>query len=377
MYEKIKSREDDQVKAVAEDISRRIEDVQKTLEHSYLVIIHSAGQRNLHNLNAIKNAEDAAAKEAIADEIMADWAVVEEITEDFPEEDKEEFKRAKTYTEDQIKDAIGQDRFDNLGQNKPYSREELKVLERIIQLKYTDFKTEKELKTEISDIRIKINGLNGLSKEDTIRELTKLLDQAEIALLAKLKNKDLQLSRTKGIHFDFNKKLKLYERVALPVTGKQIADDSMIMKFRRGLASLMDLLLGSADTPMTPAGEAFANFGAMVHNIYAKTLNKTAKVVGKALKGREGEMKADAISRMFIPGPAVLDIKKEAAFEEASAPGVSPQMPGSIGSMGPITPPTATTLGSGDNFNPMKKIKKKKKATHILEFSDFLKQNKL
>jgi hypothetical protein len=35
--------------------------------------------------------------------------------------------------------------------------------------------------------------------------------------------------------------------------------------------------------------------------------------------------------------------------------------------MGPITPPTQTTLGSGDDFNPKKKKKR------IMEFSEFLK----
>lgn len=380
MYDKLKAREDAQVKQVAEDISRKIEDVQRSLENSYLIIITGAGKANQINLDKIQKAETVEDKEEIAEEIIGDWVVVDEIIEDFPEEDKVEFERAKRYTEDKVKEEIGEDRFRTMsGQSSGFTREEATVLRRILELNIGNFQTEKELETELHNIDIKLNGLKGQTKlrkashPDTIKYLEDLLTQAKLALREKVRSKSIQVDKTKGIHFDFNKKLRLYERVALPVTGKQIADDSRIMKLRRGLSSLMDLLFGPDNSPMTPAGQAFANFGELIHNIYAKTLNKTAKVIGKALKGREGEMKGDAISRMFIPGPAVLDVKKEAAFEEAGAPGVSPQVPGSIGSMGPITPPTATTLGSGDNFSPMKK--KKKKSTHILEFSDFLKQN--
>lgn len=375
LYGQLKSKESAQIKKVAEDISKKIEDVQRTLQESYVTLITVAAQQNQRNLSSIEKSQDPQEKEQIAEDIIDSWIVIDEITEDFNDEDKDQLARAKDYTEDKVKEQIGEDRFERFMGERPYSREELKVLERIIKLKYTDFKSEKELTTEISQIRAKINALQGQSKEDTISELSKMLDKAEIALIAKLKNKDLQLDRAKGIHFDFNKRLKLYEKVSLPVTGKQIADESAVMKFRRGLQSLMDFLLGTGSKPLTPAGEAFANFGSHIHNIYAKTLNNTAKLVGKAIKGREGEMKADALSRMFIPGTAVLDTKKEAAFEEAgSAPGMAIQVPGSIGAMGPITPPTATTLGSGDNFNPTKK-KKKKKTSHILEFSDFINQN--
>ena len=377
LYTKIKVRESQQIKQIAEEISAKIKAAQDALKDSYMIIIQDAAKQNQNNLTDLTTASTQQQKEEAATEILSDWVIIEEVTEDFTDEDKDELNRAKTYTEDKIKEEIGEERLTALKSERPYTREELKVLERIIKLKYTDFTTEKELTDEIKQIRAKINALQGQSKEDTIRELTKLLDMAEISLLAKLKNKEIELNRTKGIHFDLNKRLKLYERVSIPVTGKQIADDTALMKFRKGLTSLMDLLLGSAARPMTPAGEAFANFGAMVHKIYAKTLNKTAKVVGKALKGREGEMKGDALSRLFIPDTSVVDDKPAAAFEEAgSAPGVAIQVPGSIGGMGAIVAPTATTLGSGDNFNPVKK-KKKKKTTHILEFADFLKNNNL
>lgn len=374
LYGQLKSKESLQIKQVAEEVSKKIEDVQKVLQESYVQIIEVAAKKNQENLSSLEKSQDPEEKDRIAEDIIDSWIILDDVTEDFSDEDKDQLARAKNYTEDKIKDEVGAHKFEVFMGDRPYSREELKVLERIIKLNYTDFRTEGELKTEIAQIRAKINALIGQSKEDTINELSKMLDKAELALLAKLNNKNLELDRAKGIHFDFNKRLKLYEKVSLPVTGKQIADESTIMKFRRGLKSLMDLLFSANDKPLTPAGEAFANFGQHFHNVYAKTLNKTAKIIGKAIKGREGEMKADALSRMFIPGPAVLDTKKEAAFEEAgSAPGMAVQVPGSIGGMGPITPPTATSFGSGDNFNPPKK--KKKRAGHILEFSDFIKNN--
>ena len=55
--------------------------------------------------------------------------------------------------------------------------------------------------------------------------------------------------------------------------------------------------------------------------------------------------------------------------EESVAPGVSPQVPASIGGMGNPVAPTPTSVGSGDNFNPSQR--KKKKGKKILEFSEF------
>jgi hypothetical protein len=83
-------------------------------------------------------------------------------------------------------------------------------------------------------------------------------------------------------------------------------------------------------------------------------------------------MKADALSRLFIPNTSVLDATTKSMMEDMAAPGVSPQVPGSIGGMGDPVAPTPTSLGSGDNFGPRKtKVNKKKK---VLEFSDFVSQ---
>ena len=245
---------------------------------------------------------------------------------------------------------------------------------KIAKLQMTNWKTVEELELEYEQIKSQINSLKGTGAEPNIELLTQQLEIDANIIREKLKDKSLDLDKTKGIHFDFNIKLRLYEKTVLPVTGQQIADNSKIMKFRKGLASFLSFFAVNSGEPLTAAGLAFANLGKKIHDTYSKVLNTSAKFIGKALGGKEGQLKADAISRMFIPDSSVLD-KKPVVAEElgaGSAPGLSVQVPGSIGSMGPITPPTATTFGSGDNFSP----KKKKSKSKILGFSEYLKENK-
>ena len=149
------------------------------------------------------------------------------------------------------------------------------------------------------------------------------------------------------------------------------------MKFRKASQDLMGLIFGDGGHPDTEARRAFAATGKHLHAIYAKSLNGLGKVIGKAIGGREGEMKADAYTRMFILDTSVVDQPKTKQVSEdggVSAPGVAIQTPGSIGSMGPITPPTPTSLGSGDNFGPKINKKKTKKSSSILGFADFIKE---
>ena len=249
----------------------------------------------------------------------------------------------------------------------------VKIEMRIARLATTNWKTVEELELEFKQIESLINGLTRTaseSKKDDYMDALKL--EADI-VREKLKDKSLDLDKTKGIHFDFNIKLRLYEKTVLPVTGQQIADNSKIMKFRKGLASFLSFFSIGAAKPMDKGEQAFYDLGKAIHDTYSKVLNTSAKFIGKALGGKEGQLKADAISRMFIPDSKVLD-KKPVAEElgAGSAPGLSVQVPGSIGSMGPITPPTPTTFGSGDNFSP----KKKKSKSKILGFSEYLKENK-
>ena len=242
---------------------------------------------------------------------------------------------------------------------------------RIAKLQMTNWKTVEELELEYEQIKSQINSLKGTGAEPNIELLTEQLDIDVDIIREKLKDKSLDVDKTKGIHFDFNIKLRLYEKTVLPVTGQQIADNSKITKFKNALVSFLSFF-GTAKA-YDAREQAFADLGKSIHDTYAKVLNTSAKFIGKALGGKEGQLKADGISRIFIPDSKVLD-KKPVAEElgAGSAPGLSVQVPGSIGSMGPITPPTPTTFGSGDNFSP----KKKKSKSKILGFSEYLKENK-
>lgn len=246
---------------------------------------------------------------------------------------------------------------------------EIKV--RIAKLQMANWKTVEELELEYEQIKSQINSLKGTGAEPNIETLTEQLEIDVDIIREKLKDKSLDLDKTKGIHFDFNIKLRLYEKTILPVTGQQIADNSKITKFKNALVSFLSFF-GTAKA-YDAREQAFADLGKSIHDTYAKVLNTSAKFIGKALGGKEGQLKADGISRIFIPDSKVLD-KKPVAEElgAGSAPGLSVQVPGSIGSMGPITPPTQTTFGSGDNFSP----KKKKSRSKILGFSEYLKENK-
>ena len=236
---------------------------------------------------------------------------------------------------------------------------------RIAKLQMTNWKTVEELELEYEQIKSQINSLKGTGAEPNIEIYNEQLESDANIIREKLKDKSLDVDKTKGIHFDFNIKLRLYEKTVLPVTGQQIADNSKITKFKNALVSFLSFF-GTAKA-YDAREQAFAELGKSIHNTYAKVLNTSAKFIGKALGGKEGQLKADGISRIFIPDSKVLD-KKPVAEElgAGSAPGLSVQVPGSIGSMGPITPPTATTFGSGDNFSP----KKKKSNSKILGFSE-------
>lgn len=294
----------------------------------------------------------------------------------------EEADQALTEVEDhytaEVEKDLGKEKVAEIKSGVFVTKNVASLLRRIFEFQYTQWTTVEDIETEAKDIRSSINTYPDISTEGKAY-LYALVDRIQSALIERAKSKEFDTKKFKGIHYDFKKKMPLYQRTALPVTGKQIADDSKLMKFRKASQDLMNLLF----VPHTASGEqaqAFARTGAWLNTIYSKTLNKTAKVVGKAVGGREGEMKADALSRMFIFDTSIVDEPAPKAIPEdlggGVAPGVSPQVPGSIGSMGPITPPTPTSLGSGDNFSAVGTFgkKKKKSSAKVLGFADFIKE---
>jgi len=350
-------------------ITQKIQDVTKTVNGAWSEVLNGIASIVQTTQNNMANAATEEEKQKFAKLTILKFKTLTSLGEPMPIEWKKGISMGKAAADSKIKDA-GLDP-DQLTQS--YSRTD-DITKRIVRLEITNWKTEDLLDYECDQIKAQINALTGTPAEPKIEAYMSELNDIVSMIKQKLSDKSLDLDKTKGIHFDFNIKLRLYEKTPLPVTGQQIADNSKIMKFRKGLASFISFFASDSTEPLTPAGQAFANLGKSIHDTYAKVLNTSATFIGKALGGKEGKLKADAISRMFIPDTKVLD-KKPVVAEElgaGSAPGLSVQVPGSIGSMGPITPPTPTTFGSGDNFSP----KKKKSKSKILGFSEYLKENK-
>jgi len=350
-------------------ITQKIQEVTQTVNEAWSEVMNGIGSIVRTTQNNMANAATEEEKTRFAKLTLIKFKTLISLGEPMPTEWKQAISMGKAAADSKIKDA-GLDP-DQLTQS--YSRTD-DITKRIVRLEITNWKTEDLLDYECDQIKAQINALTGTPAEPKIEAYRSELNDIVSMIKQKLSDKSLDLDKTKGIHFDFNIKLRLYEKTPLPVTGQQIADNSKIMKFRKGLASFISFFASDSSEPLTPAGQAFANLGKSIHDTYAKVLNTSAMFIGKALGGKEGKLKADAISRMFIPDTKVLD-KKPVVAEElgaGSAPGLSIQVPGSIGSMGPITPPTATSFGSGDNFSP----KKKKSKSKILGFSEYLKENK-
>ena len=371
---------------IADDIVNKISDIKKEVTNQYTETLVSVGKVIQPEIIVMtgSNASDSD-KEESAETIISALNSLDRILPFYPRETQDSAKHAKARVESTIEKEIGKEKFETIKQYILDSDEEAKILRRILNLKHMNFSNEDEIFREVSNIKISINGLEGnkrgrpLSKPEVIEYLKKVLDEESAIVLNRARSKTITLKESKGIHYDFKTSLTLHKVVDLPVTGKQIADASWLMKFRKRFTAILGLL-PAGEQPMTAAGQAFADFGQQTHNLYARTLNSAGKFIGRLFKGREGEMKGDAITRLFIPDTQVIDKPFIPIKEDGGAPGVAMQVPGSIGSMGPIHAPTPTEFGSGDNFNPEKKKKKKKKSIFeermsIMDFANFLKNN--
>jgi hypothetical protein len=328
------------------------------------ILVKSEEVKN--KLTVVKKSTDEVAKINAAASVIEDVQILEEITEEYPEEVKVGVADASSKIEEEISKEIGQEKLEDLKAGRKANIHFTKIVQDILEYEQL-YSTEAEIKETARLLKTVRIGQNENLDEDSKAYLTAWVTQIEESLLKKAQDKSIQLDMNKGIHFDFNIKLPLFQTVMLPVTGKQIADASFIGRARKKSSDLLNTIF--TPTNQTAAYRAAEDIGRSFSTIYSIGLNKLAKTIGKAVKGREGEMKADAISRMLMPTTEYLDkyIAKTKATEEAASPGVSMQVPGSIGSMGPITPPTQTSLGSGDNFGPKKKKKR------IMEFAEFWK----
>lgn len=394
IYSAFQTTGNEEIHKIANEVLEVITNLEKEFSDTYIEFLTILSEKIKPEIEHIEDADTQEdAKIHSAKKVIDTFEIADQVIEIYPPEVQTGEKQAKARAEQTIKDRIGEEKFNKIREEALRNKQEAVILRRIIDMRHRLFTTEEEIYSEADQIKKQINGLRGaegsrykfqsISSPEIIQYLTDELARTVDELINRAKDKSLNLDQAKGIHYSFNTKLKLYELTNLPVTGKQIADSTLIMKFRKRLMSIINAL-PVAQPKMTAAGRAWAEFGEKTHGAYAKTLNSTAKFIGRLFGGREGEMKADAISRMFIPDPSAVD-KTSASVpitEEAggTAPGVSMQVPGSISGAGPIRVPTENQFGSGD-FNITKKKKKKKRSVYeevmtIMNFSQFLNENK-
>jgi hypothetical protein len=346
-----------------------ISEIRADIHNFYLHPIEVKSEDIKQTLEIIKSNEPKPAKYKAAEEVYIDFEEIEEVVEDYPDEIKAGVEDAKEKVEEELKSEFTEEELEEIRNRKIANIFFTKIVKDILEFEQL-YAQEAEIKETARLLRnVRIANNDNLDA-DSKAYLSAWVDQIEAELLRKAQDKTLRLEMNKGIHYDFNIKLPLFKTVMLPVTGKQIADNTFIAKAKKKFIEWTSIIFGDNTQPRTALGQAGYEFGKSVSTIYSVALNRIAKTIGKAVNGREGEIKADAISRMFMPTSEYLDAVDKVA-EDAVAPGVALQVPSSIGSMGPITPPTQTTLGSGDDFNPKKKKKR------IMEFSEFMKNKGL
>jgi hypothetical protein len=352
----------------ANDLISKISEIRQDINNFYIHPVEITSEEVKQSMLIIKSNDDKSKKYEAAQLIYTDFEEIEEITEEYPDEIKAGIAQAKETAEEELKSEFTEEELEEIRNRKIANIFFTKIVKDILEFEqlYAPVEEIKETARLLRNVRIANNeNLDADSKA----YLSSWVDQIEAELLRKAQDKSLRLEMNKGIHYDFNIKLPLFKTVMLPVTGKQIADNTFISRAKRKFTEIMSVLFGDGPEEYTKMGAAAKELGKSFSTIYSVALNRTAKAIGKAVGGREGEIKADVVSRMFMPTTEYLD-KVDKVTEDAVAPGVALQVPGSIGSMGPITPPTQTTLGSGDDFNPKKKKKR------IMEFSEFLKNKK-
>jgi hypothetical protein len=361
------------IKDFSKRVVSKIKELNSNLSEIFAMPFEESSKRTKDAYQDFESSPQEEKKEK-AKEVFNALNSAKKMTDGYPEDFEKGIERAETDYTKKVSDVIGEDATNLIKRGIYVNKNIASLIRSIFEFQYTSWTNEPDITREAHALRTRVNGYPDVS-EEAVAYLLNLINEIEKVLIERLKKKDFDTAKFKGIHYDFNKRLPLYEKTMLPVTGKQIADDTKIMKFRKASQYLMELFFGKGEKPNTPQARGFEATGKWLNNIYSQTINYAAMKIGKAYKGREGEMKGDALSRLFMFDTSLVDRpKKPLVTEDGVAPGVSVQVPGSIGSMGPITPPTQTSLGSGDNFGPSIKAKKKHKA--VMDFLSFVKEKK-
>lgn len=401
IYAALKKLQQPEAEHAANEVNQKIVELKQILVSAYSEPISEAGAKIKSEINNMENGKTNEEKLNSAKIVLDQFDTLKKVIELYPSEAKQGYQQARNIATQTIKNQVGAENLEQIEQEILSNDHEATVLRRILDLRYMNFTSEDEIYKQADGIKISINGLRNpkgkpRSKPEVIAYLEKQLAEVSNELLKKARDKSISIDQAKGIHYNFEVKLKLHEMVDLPVTAKQMADAHIVMKLRKRLAAIINLFVMGGSLPVTAASQAFGEFGAATHKMYAVALNSSAKLIGRIIGGKEGQLKADAFSRLLIPIPDVLD-KQQGGYHgnpelhpvpkiqlnEEGSPGVAMQTPDSISGAGPIVAPTRTSYGSGDRFSSHKKKKKKFKpkklnedCPKVLDFSSFVNENK-
>lgn len=304
---------------MTQELLGNVTSLKQIVSAAYAVPVKKMAEHAKAAYSKFESAQSPEEQAEAAAEMFETVETAEAITEDYPADVKEGVAQAAKHYSEKVASKMGADKAAQIKDSVYMEKDTTRMVRDIFEFQYESWNTKEEVNHKADRLRTSVNGLKMASPEAK-EYLNKLIDEAQKRIITKLESKEFDTKSYKGIHYGFNKKLPLYERVSLPVTGKQIADEHIIMRLRKGMQSIIDVLFSGGNDSRTKEGAAYFETGRWAHEIYAKTLNKSAMAIGKALGGREGEMKADAISRLFIPNTKVVDAPKPKSVVENSEP---------------------------------------------------------
>lgn len=231
-----------------------------------------------------------------------------------------------------------------------------------------------------------------LENEDDRDELTRRLDKVRDQKLKEVEGRsyvdDVNFDNLGGFQLLPNADLPLNKEVPLMVKNENRIQDSPLTKFRKIFWSAAAGVLGGGQPLTDLSKEISADMVARRKAVmqFTNTIATSLASVG----GEKAKKKADTLTKnlSYSAYNNKFDVEKktnESKLEEemlmaspegtGGNPGSNFQAPGTTPTMGDPVAPTQDSPGSGDNFNPKKKKKKKDAPRKVFDFATFVEEN--
>lgn len=229
-------------------------------------------------------------------------------------------------------------------------------------------------------------------QDKLVERLDKIKDQKLKEVAGRSYLDDVDMDNLNGLQIKPNADLPLGKAIPIIVTKEHRIEDSPLSKFRKifwnvaagalgGGVALTDLSK-EISNDMLQRRKAVLNFvnsvASGIASVGGEKSKSQADTLTKNLSYSAYNNKFDVDSNKNTPRKKII---RESTVEEdmimnvspegtggSTTPGSGTQMPGSIPTMGDPKPATKNSPGSGDDFNP----KKKKKKKNVLGFTDFV-----